>query len=152
MVLNRWVRPALKSRQVCWHKTPLNDIAMHEAAQSLLGEHDFTSYRALACQARHPVREIQDISVSREENTLRIDVTANGFLYHMVRNIVGNLLVVGSGARPETWIADILEEKDRSLGAATAPAEGLYFVSARYPSQYRLPIVAADFPNGTDRS
>jgi tRNA pseudouridine38-40 synthase len=151
-VLNRWIRPALKSRQVCWHKTPLNDGLMHESAQSLLGEHDFTSYRALACQARHPIREIQEISVSREGNILRIDVTANGFLYHMVRNIVGSLLAVGAGDKPVTWLAELLEERNRSLAAATAPAAGLYFVSARYPAQYQLPTVAADFPRGSDRS
>jgi tRNA pseudouridine38-40 synthase len=125
---------------------------MHVAAQSLVGEHDFTSFRAQACQARHAVREILDISVSRADNRVRLDITANGFLYHMVRNIAGNLLEIGTGARPADWMASLLARRDRTQGAPTAPPQGLYFMLVRYPDGFGLPETPADFPRGRDRS
>ena len=125
---------------------------MNEAAQSLLGEHDFTSFRAQACQARHATREIQRISVTRNDNLVQLDVTANGFLYHMVRNIAGNLLAVGKGEQPASWPGELLALKDRTKGEATAPAEGLYFVRARFPEHYNLPESPPDYPRGADQS
>jgi tRNA pseudouridine38-40 synthase len=147
-ILNRWIRPALESRRMSWCKSPLDADSMNEAAQSLLGEHDFTSFRATACQARHAVREIQAISVRREGDTVTLDVTANGFLYHMVRNLAGSLMHVGKGEAPVAWIKETLKKTDRNAAAPTAAPEGLYFVGARYPAHYALPGEAPAFPRG----
>lgn len=150
-ILNRWVRPALAATQFAWCRQPLDADLMHGAAQALRGEHDFSAFRAASCQARHAVREILDISVVRIGNEVRIEVTANGFLYHMVRNIAGSLIAVGRNDKPVGWMLELLLGRDRNLSAATAPAEGLYFVSARYPEHYRLPQAGIDFPAGEDR-
>ena len=147
-ILNRWIRPALESRRMSWCRTPLDVEAMNQAALTLLGEHDFTSFRATACQARHAVREIQAISVKREGDIVTLDVTANGFLYHMVRNIAGSLMHVGKGEAPVSWMKDTLEKMDRNAAAPTAQPEGLYLVGARYPSNYGLPGEAPAFPRG----
>ena len=117
-------------------------------ARYLLGEHDFTSFRARACQARHAVREIQQIAVERQGNVVSLDITANGFLYHMVRNIAGSLLQVGSGEQETSWVREVLQNMDRAQAAPTAPPEGLYFLGARYPDQYALPAETPDFPRG----
>ena len=146
VILNRWIRPALDANRKNWCRTPLDADKMHDAAQLLLGEHDFTSFRATACQARHAVREIQQISVQREGDTISLDVTANGFLYHMVRNIAGSLIRVGLGEAPPEWVGEVLQKQDRTLAAPTAAPEGLYFVSARYPEQYDFPTTPPDFP------
>jgi tRNA pseudouridine38-40 synthase len=151
-ILNRWIRPALEARRMSWCRVPLDAERMHEAAASLLGEHDFTSFRAGACQARHAVREILDVSVSREGDVVNLAVTANGFLYHMVRNIAGSLLRVGSGEAPVAWLGEVLAARDRDQAAPTAPPEGLYFVGARYPDAYGLPQTASAFPRGWDLS
>jgi tRNA pseudouridine38-40 synthase len=148
LVLNRWIRPALEARRMSWCRRPLDAAKMHAAAQALCGEHDFTSFRAGACQARHAVREIHQISVERAGDVVVLDVTANGFLYHMVRNIAGSLLRVGQGEADIDWPARLLEQRDRSKAAPTAAPEGLYFVRARYPEQYALPEVAPAFPRG----
>ena len=135
-----------------WCRTPLDAAKMHEAAQPLLGEHDFTSFRAGACQARHAVREIQGISVSREGDIVTLDVTANGFLYHMVRNIAGSLMRVGEGEAAVSWVGQLLAMRDRTKGAPTAQPEGLYFVGARYPEQFGLPDSTPAFPRGWNLS
>jgi len=151
-ILNRWIRPALEARRMSWCRSPLDAALMHEAAQALRGEHDFTSFRAGACQARHAVREIHDISVQRSGDVVSLEVTANGFLYHMVRNIAGTLLRVGQGEAEVAWPGLVLEERDRSKAAPTATPEGLYFVRARYPDRYELPANAPAFPRGRDLS
>jgi tRNA pseudouridine38-40 synthase len=152
LVLNRWIRPALDARRMSWCRLPLDAEGMHEAAQALRGEHDFTSFRAGACQARHAVREIHDIAVRRSGEVVTLEVTANGFLYHMVRNIAGTLLRVGQGNAEVGWPAQVLALQDRSKAAPTAAPEGLYFVRARYPQQYGLPATAPAFPRGKDLS
>jgi tRNA pseudouridine38-40 synthase len=152
LVLNRWIRPALEARRMSWWREPLDTDRMHEAAQALQGEHDFSSFRAGACQARHAVREIQEISVSRSGDVVTLEVTANGFLYHMVRNIAGTLLRVGQGNAEVDWPGRLLEQRDRSKAAPTAAPEGLYFVRARYPDNYQLPHSAPAFPRGEDLS
>lgn len=149
-VLNRWIRPALEANYWCWHRKPLDAANMHEAAQALLGEHDFSAFRAAGCQASHAVREIHDIRVQRSGNRVILDITANGFLYHMVRNIAGNLLVIGSGERKGNWLKELLEGRDRTMAAPTAAAQGLYFMGARYPKNYVLPPAAIDFPARRD--
>lgn len=152
LVLNRWIRPALEARRMSWCRVPLDAAKMHAAAGALRGEHDFTSFRARHCQARHAVREIQEISVTRAGDVISLDVTANGFLYHMVRNIAGCLLKVGAGEAEADWLRVVLEARDRTAAAPTAPAEGLYFVRARYPVEFRLPPEPPSFARGTDQS
>jgi tRNA pseudouridine38-40 synthase len=152
LILNRWVRPALEARRMSWCRQPLDAARMHEAAQALRGEHDFTSFRAGACQARHAVREILEITVERSVDVVTLEVTANGFLYHMVRNIAGSLLRVGTGEATIGWPGEVLAQQDRSKAAPTAAPEGLYFVTARYPDQYGLPTGPPTFPRGRDLS
>ena len=147
-ILNRWIRPALENTRASWVRTPLDAEVMHEAAQHLLGEHDFSSFRASACQAAHAVREIHEIAVARQGDVVTLDVAANGFLYHMVRNIAGSLIRVGEGRASAGWIRELLEARDRKLAAPTAQPEGLYFVSARFPPEYDLPEQAPAFPRG----
>lgn len=121
----------------------LNDAAMHLAAASLVGEHDFSSFRAAGCQSASPYRRVDRISVQRFGNLVVLDVQANAFLLHMVRNIAGALWQVGLEARPVAWIADLLLARNRNLAAATAPPQGLYLVAVHYPD-YDFP--AAPLP------
>jgi tRNA pseudouridine38-40 synthase len=147
-MLNRWIRPALQHGKASWVRQPLDETSMNEAAQHLLGEHDFSAFRASACQATHPVREIQAIEVRREADVVTLDVTANGFLYHMVRNIAGSLIRVGVGEQRPSWILELLESRDRTKAAPTAQPDGLYFVRARFPAEFDLPSRAPAFPRG----
>ena len=138
-ILNRSVRPALQRQYLTWIRTPLDAGAMHEAAQQLLGEHDFTSFRTVHCQAPHARRDLQAVAVRREGDIIEIDVQANAFLHHMVRNIVGSLLEVGAGERPPEWIAEVLSARDRTVAGPTAPASGLCFLGPCYPAHWNLP-------------
>lgn len=138
-ILNRPVRPALNRQTLSWERRPLDAAAMHRAAQSLLGERDFSAFRTVHCQAAHARRELQRIEVRRIDDVVEVDVQANAFLHHMVRNIVGSLLPVGRGDRSESWIAEILEGRDRTLAGPTAPPTGLVFVGPRYPARWNLP-------------
>lgn len=139
VILNRLARPALLQKRVCWQHGELDASAMHTAAQALIGEHDFSSFRAAGCQANHAVREITHLQVSREGDFIYIDIRANAFLHHMVRNIVGSLLKVGAGERPVNWIEALLALQDRTQAGVTAPASGLYFVHVDYPPEFGLP-------------
>jgi len=112
---------------------------MHRAAQALLGEQDFSAFRTVHCQAPHARRDLQRIVVSRDGEYVHVDVQANAFLHHMVRNIVGSLLLVGQGERPETWIAELLAGRDRTLAGPTARPGGLVFVGPLYPPACGLP-------------
>lgn len=138
-LLNRRVRPALMREHLSWEPRPLDAEAMHRAAQALLGENDFSAFRTAQCQARHPMRDLQSISVRREDEQVVVEVQANAFLHHMVRNIVGSLMVVGRGERPEAWIAELLAGRDRTVAGPTAPAAGLTFLGPRYPREWALP-------------
>lgn len=138
-ILNRTVRPALNRQVLTWERRPLDVAAMHRAAQALLGENDFSAFRTVQCQAPHARRELQEISVSRNGDVVAVEVQANAFLHHMVRNIVGSLLVVGRGDAPEGWIAELLAGRDRTLAGPTAPAAGLVFLGPRYPAEWGLP-------------
>jgi tRNA pseudouridine38-40 synthase len=138
-LLNRQVRPALGRQYLSWDWRPLDAGVMHRAAQALVGEHDFEAFRSVQCQAAHARRELQHIAVTREGDIVTVDVQANAFLHHMVRNIVGSLLEVGCGAQPEGWIAGLLAGRDRTRAGATAPADGLTFIGPLYPRQWGLP-------------
>jgi len=142
VILNRPVRPALLHGRVCWEHGPLDAARMAAAAVCLHGEHDFSSFRAQGCQAKHPRREIQALDVRREGEFIYLDVAANAFLHHMVRNIAGTLLAVGRGERPVDWVAEVLSARDRTAGGVTAPAGGLYLVQVRYPECFGLPQTA----------
>lgn len=138
-ILNRPVRAALDARYVTWERTPLDVKAMYQAAQALLGEHDFTAFRAIACQARHARREVRDVHVWREQDQVHVEIEANAFLYHMVRNIVGSLLPIGRGERDGLWLAELLAGRNRDRAGPTAPPMGLTFVGPRYPASWGLP-------------
>lgn len=141
VIYNNKCRPAILCHGVTHYHTPLDHERMHRAAQFLLGENDFTSFRAVQCQSRTPWRNVKHINVSRQGKYVIVDIKANAFVHHMVRNIVGSLLEVGNGNQPEQWIAELLAVKDRTLAAATAKADGLYLVSVDYPEKYQLPTL-----------
>ena len=133
LIDNHRVRHALMRPNLARFPWPLDEVAMNSAAQALLGEHDFTSFRAANCQSLTPMRNVHAISVSRHEDLVIVDITASAFLYHMVRNIVGSLLEVGRARQETDWIADLLVARDRNLAGDTAEARGLYLASVTYP-------------------
>lgn len=139
IIYNQRLRPAVLSHGVSHYYAPLDEQKMQRAAHCLLGEHDFTSFRAVQCQSRTPWRCVSHLYVIRYGAYVVVDIKANAFVHHMVRNIVGSLLEVGAGNQPESWIAELLAAKDRTLAAATAKAEGLYLVAVDYPEQYAIP-------------
>jgi tRNA pseudouridine38-40 synthase len=147
-ICNRWIRPALGRKTMAWHRRPLDAGRMHRATQALRGEHDFSAFRSAGCRARHAVREITAIGVSRHGDLVRLDVSANGFLHRMVRNIAGSLLPIGAGDRPVAWLEELLAGKDRTLAGVTAVAEGLCLVGVRYPEAFGLPESPVPFPGG----
>ncbi|PNS08010.1 tRNA pseudouridine(38-40) synthase TruA [Solilutibacter silvestris] len=138
-ILNRQVRPAFERQYLTWELRPLDHSRMHAAAQFLVGEHDFEAFRSAQCQATHARRHLHSISVERHGDEVVMDIQANAFLHHMVRNIVGSLLPVGRGERPVEWIAELLAGRDRTLAGPTAPAQGLLFVGPQYPGEWTLP-------------
>ncbi len=138
VIVNESVRSALLAKRAVWERVPLNESLMQEGAQFLVGQHDFTSYRALACQAKSPIREIYNLKVSREGSLVIIDVTANGFLHHMVRNLAGVLMSIGKLEYPPKWAQDVLRKQDRSCGGVTAPAHGLYLLSVDYGAKFSI--------------
>lgn len=139
VILNRPMKSALFRRQVTWHFHPLNEKAMQEAANNLIGEHDFSSFRAQDCQSKSPMRRMHFIHVRRENDKVIIELCANAFLHHMVRNIVGVLMEVGSGKQRPDWAAAVLEARDRKCAGVTAPADGLYLGGVYYPPHFGLP-------------
>ena len=138
IILNRLTRSALYGGRVTWWRGPLSEEAMHEAGQYLIGEHDFSSFRAKDCQSISPVREIESLSIRRHGEFVYMDITANAFLHHMVRNIVGTLLPVGAGEQSVHSLCDVLHAKHRSAAGMTAPADGLYLVGVRYPDSFGI--------------
>ena len=139
IIANTRVRPALMYRQVTWQRHPLDEHTMHEAAQCLLGERDFSAFRAAGCQSKTPMRKVYSIDVCRRGDLIVVDVKANAFLHHMVRNIVGSLMAVGCGRNEAGWIDELMDGRDRRLAAETAPSHGLYLVEVEYPGHYGLP-------------
>lgn len=139
VILNSPTRSALLAGGVTWDARLLNEQAMHDAAQALIGELDFTSYRAVACQSRTAMRNVHFIQVSRRGELVIIDIQANAFLHHMVRNIAGVLMAIGRGDQPVQWAYEVLLAKDRRVAAATAPPHGLYLVEVIYPERFQLP-------------
>ena len=138
-IYNSPVQPAVMHKGLSWHGFDLDVDRMHRAAQYLVGEQDCTSFQALACQSKSPVRTIHHANVTRSGNIIMLDIKANAFLLHMVRNIVGSLIAIGDSRQPPEWIAQLLAARNRSLAAATAPPNGLYLVDVDYPAEYSLP-------------
>ena len=136
---NRPQRPGLLAGRVGWYHQPLDIEAMQAAAAALVGTHDFTSFRAAECQAKTPVRTMTKAMVSRGASLVRFDFSANAFLHHMLRNIVGALVAVGAGRMPASWIGELLAARDRTQGAATFAPDGLYFAGADYDVRFGLP-------------
>lgn len=151
VILNRPTRPALLRERATWIHQALDRECMQAAARHLQGTHDFSSYRALACQAKSPVRTVHELSVQRRGAFLFVDILADGFLHHMVRNIAGVLITIGRGEQQAGWAATVLERRDRTLGGVTAPAAGLYLVKVQYDGKHGL-SPAVQWPAiGTDR-
>ena len=142
VIFNRPVRPTFLQHRVAWAYRPLDVVRMQAAARPLLGEHDFNAYRAQACQAKSPVRTLYRLDVARHGEFIALDLEANGFLHHMVRNIAGVLMAIGSGEQDVAWSAEVLARRDRTLGGVTAPACGLYLVGVQYPPDFGLPVLS----------
>lgn len=134
IIYNHPIRPALLRNRVTWFAQPLQENLMREAAQFLLGEHDFSAFRAADCQAKTPMRRVDSISIQRRDEFIELEIQANAFLHHMVRNIIGVLKEIGTGKKDPEWARRVLMAKDRKLGGVTAPPQGLYLIKVFYPS------------------
>ncbi len=145
VLLQSPVRPSVEAGRVGWVYRPLQLQPMLEAAQMLLGEHDFSSFRASQCQAHTPIKQMRRIDISRRGAYWRFDFEANAFLHHMIRNIMGCLIAIGSGARPAHWISDVRQARSRALAAPTFAADGLYFLGPQYDACFGLPERTAAF-------
>ncbi|WP_119395602.1 tRNA pseudouridine(38-40) synthase TruA [Salinibius halmophilus] len=138
-IVNRDYPHAINRRGLAWYRHPLDVEKMHAAAQLLVGEHDFSSFRAAHCQAHSPVKNLHFIRVERYGDMVTIDVKANAFLYHMVRNIAGSLMQIGAGDYPVDWLAEVFAKRDRRQAGITAPPEGLTFTGVDYDKKFELP-------------
>ncbi|HQR11063.1 MAG TPA: tRNA pseudouridine(38-40) synthase TruA [Casimicrobiaceae bacterium] len=139
LLLTRAERPALLSGLAGWYHHPLDAGAMQAAAAHLLGTHDFSSFRAAECQAKSPVKTVSHLTVQQQGPFIRFDFSANAFLHHMVRNIVGALVFVGAGKHEPAWLAELLAARDRTRAAPTFAADGLYLAGATYDARFGLP-------------
>ena len=139
VIFNSAQRSSVLAGKVTWHYHALNVERMKLAASYLVGLHDFTSFRAVGCQARNPVRNVQFLNITQSGSLIVLDIQADGFLHHMVRNIAGVLMAIGQGKAEPEWVLDILAAKDRTQGGITASGSGLYFADAIYPPEFALP-------------
>jgi len=144
VIYNHPVRSSVLYNAMTWWYKTLDVDLMHQAGQYLIGKHDFSSFRGPHCQSHTPIRCVQQLQVRRYKDWVIIDITANAFLQHMVRNIVGVLLEVGENEHPPQWVAQVLAAKDRRCAGRTAPAEGLYFMDVSYPAHFKLPRLSVD--------
>ncbi len=143
VVLESVVRPALEQGLVGWVFRPLDGDAMRAAAGYIVGEHDFTSFRAAGCQSPTPIKTLRSLAISRHGAYWRFDFDGNAFLQHMVRNIVGGLVAVGNGSQSPAWMAEVLAARNRQIAAPTFPAAGLYFVGPYYDDAWKIPAHTA---------
>lgn len=139
VIFNRQIRPTFLAKRVCWDYRSLDVQLMRQAAQTLLGEHNFNSYRAQACQAKSPIRTLYELRIQKKEDLVIIDVEANAFLQHMIRNIAGVLMAIGAGEKQVDWAKQVLDAEDRTAGGITASPNGLYFTDVIYPETFDLP-------------
>lgn len=145
VILNRISRSAIQRNRMVWCHYPLNEALMHEAGQHLVGTHDFSSYRALGCQAKSPIKTVHKLQVTRQGDQVTIEIHANAFLHHMVRNIAGVLMTIGRAEQPPAWAEAVLSYKNRALGGITARPQGLYLTNVDYPMAFEIPTNEA-FP------
>lgn len=145
LLLNRLSRSAIQHQRMWWFYKSLDIDKMQQAADLLLGQHDFSALRARECQAKSPIKTLDAIHISRRDDCIAVDVIARSFLHHMVRNIMGVLTAVGEGKQPVDWVSEVLASKNRDKAGVTAPPQGLYLTDVRYPAEYSLPAVSA-FP------
>ncbi len=143
VILNRPVHPTYLAGRVTWDYRPLDLTRMREGAQYLVGTHDFSSFRAMQCQAKNPVRELRRLDVSRQQQFVLIDAHANAFLHHMVRNIAGVLMSIGAGEQAPAWAREVLDARDRTFGGVTAPPDGLYLRLVEYPQEFNIPQLSS---------
>ncbi|MDR2261422.1 MAG: tRNA pseudouridine(38-40) synthase TruA [Azoarcus sp.] len=139
VLVNAPVRPAVLAGRAGWFHLPLDEAKMAAAARLLRGEHDFSAFRAASCQARTPLRHMHEAAVTREGGVITFDFRANGFLHHMVRNLVGALVYVGKGAQPPQWLGEVLASRERARAAPTFAPDGLYLCGVEYPPGWPLP-------------
>lgn len=139
VLLNRATRPGLMSGRVGWFHLPLDLDKMRVAAGYLIGEHDFSAFRSSECQAKSPVRQLDRLDMERHGDLIVLDLRANAFLHHMVRNIIGCLVYVGKGKHDPSWVGDILAGRDRKLAAPTFAPDGLYLSGVDYEARWGLP-------------
>jgi tRNA pseudouridine38-40 synthase len=149
LLLDRPVRPALLAGKVGWYHRPLAIEAMRVGAEALVGAHDFSAFRAAECQAKSPMKRLDRISIAREDDMIRFEFHADAFLQHMVRNIIGALVYVGDGRQPPAWLGELLASRDRTRGAPTFAAAGLYLTGIDYSAHWNLPptIVPVRLPH-----
>ena len=141
LLINRPMRSAIHAGKVGWFHVPLDVAAMQDAARYLLGEHDFSAFRAAECQAKSPIKQLSQLDISREGEMLIFDLSANAFLHHMVRNIVGCLVYVGKGKYSPAWMDDVLKSRERRIAAPTFAPDGLYLRRISYDKKWELPQV-----------
>jgi tRNA pseudouridine38-40 synthase len=144
VILNRAIRPTYLAGRVTHDYRPLDVTRMQAAADMLIGIHDFSSFRAMQCQAKSPVRELRRLDVTRRGEFVVIEAAANAFLHHMVRNLAGVLTAIGAGEREPAWAREILAARDRTVGGITAPPDGLYLTAVDYPERFGIPQVSAE--------
>ncbi len=145
IIYNNPIRPAILQRRATWHYYPLNVDRMREAGACLIGEQDFSSFRSSQCNSRTPMRNVTEFSIERRGDFVVIEIEANAFLHHMVRNIVGSLVKIGAGYKDPEWMREVLLAKNRRVAAETAPPDGLYLTRVRYPEPYIFPVPDEQF-------
>lgn len=145
IIYNNPIRPAILSTRATWHYYPLDTDRMREAGKCLTGEQDFSSFRSSQCSSRTPMRNVMEFDIQRHGDFVVMEIEANAFLHHMVRNIAGSLLKVGAGQKDPAWFRTVLESRNRRAAAETAPPDGLYLIRVRYPEPYIFPVPDGQF-------
>ncbi|PHS71995.1 MAG: tRNA pseudouridine(38-40) synthase TruA [Cycloclasticus sp.] len=145
-ILNRWVKSAIYRDHVTTIFQTLDEGLMQQGAKYLVGQHDFSSFQAQGCQAKSPIKHIHSISITRSNDKITLDIIANAFLHHMVRNIVGTLIPVGRAEMPPEWVEDVLMKRDRKVAGVTAHPNGLFFMGVYYPEKFGLKSLEAFSP------
>lgn len=146
VILNRRTRPTFLAKKVSWDYRELDVERMQAAARFLEGEHDFSSFRAVACQAKSPVRDLRQLKISTRGDYIVLHVYANAFLHHMVRNLAGVLMTIGAGEQEPEWAKSVLAARDRTQGGLTAPPDGLYLTTVEYPEASAIPRLSPESP------